>query len=501
MQTEQFGLEHHVVDDDILERTIGRFRDEGIVLPTFAQLADPGLIPGEIRETLAGVGPDEAHPLNLFRVNWYNDASRTGAVEVPEHLVLPPELTGVEATIVVALGDRFPLIGAHKVLAAYGCLAPRVITGRFDPTYHRAVWPSTGNYCRGGVAISRLMDCRGVAVLPEGMSRERFAWLERWVVDPADIIRTVGTESNVKEIYDKCNELAADPENFIFNQFSEFGNHIAHYAATGAALEQVFESLQAGRPELRLRAFVSATGSAGTIGAGDYLKERFGSLVVACEALECPTMLLNGFGEHNIQGIGDKHIPLIHNVLNTDLVVAISDHATDCLGLVFGTEIGCAYLAGRRSVPVPLVDALDSLGLSSICNVLGAVKTARYLDLGPDDVIVTVATDGAGLYATERELALRKYFPDGFDDVGAGEAFGQYMLGAGTDNLAELTRPERERIFNLGYYTWVEQQGVPFEDFQARRSQAFWTEIRKVVADWDGLIDEFNARAGVLERV
>jgi cysteine synthase len=501
VQTEQFGLERDVVDRGILERTAGRFRDARIVLPTFAQLADPGLIPAGIRESLASVGPDEAHPLNLFRVNWYNDAGRAGSVVVPEHVVLPPELTGVEATIVIALGDRFPLIGAHKVLAAYGCLAPRVITGRFDPTYHRAIWPSTGNYCRGGVAISRLMGCRGVAVLPEGMSRERFDWLEQWVVDPADIIRTPGTESNVKEIYDKCNELAADPESFIFNQFAEFGNHIAHYAATGSALETVFESLRAERPELRLRAFVSATGSAGTIGAGDYLKERYGSLVVACEALECPTMLRNGFGAHNIQGIGDKHIPLIHNVLNTDVAVALSDHATDGLGLLFGSRVGRAYLAGRRSVPVPVVEALDSLGLSSICNVLGAVKTAKYYGMGPEDVIVTVATDGAELYATERELALRKYFPDGFDDVSAGEVFGRYMLGAGTDDLVELTRPERERIFNLGYYTWVEQQGVSVEDFEVRRSQSFWSGIREVVGDWDELIGEFNARSGVLEAV
>jgi cysteine synthase A len=501
VQTERFGIERNVVDGDILERTVDRFRDARIVLPTFAQLAEPSLVPAAIREALAGVGPDEAHPLNLFRVNWYNDSSRRGTVAVPDHLVLPPELTGVEATIVVALGDRFPMIGAHKVLAAYGCLAPRVIAGQFDPTHHRAIWPSTGNYCRGGVAISRLMGCRGVAVLPEGMSRERFAWLEQWVANPEDIIRTPGTESNVKEIYDRCKELAADPENVIFNQFAEFGNHIAHYAATGRALETVFESMRAERPDLRLRAFVSATGSAGTIGAGDYLKERFGALIVACEALECPTMLVNGFGGHNIQGIGDKHIPLIHNVLNTDLAVAISDHATDCLGLLFNSQVGRAYLAGRRDVPVRVVEGLPSLGLSSICNVLGAIKTAKYYDMGPKDVIVTVATDGAAMYESERALAVEKYFPDGFDDVSAGEAFGQYLLGAGTDNLVELTRPDRERIFNLGYYTWVEQQGVSFDDFQARRSQSFWTEIRKVVSEWDGLIDDFNARTGVLETI
>jgi cysteine synthase len=495
----RLGLESEILDSRVLERAVERLRDTRIALPTFAQLADPRRIPPRVREELSRINPDDAHPLNLFRVHWYNSESRTDAVGVPEHLVLPPELTGVEARIVLALGDRFPMIRAHKVLAAYGCLAPRLVTGRFDPTHQRAVWPSTGNYCRGGVAISRLLGCRGVAVLPEGMSRERFAWLEEWVTDPDDIVRTPGTESNVKAIYDRCRELSADPENVIFNQFSEFGNHIVHYLATGSALARIFESMRAQAPELRLRAFVSATGSAGTIGAGDYLKERFGSLIVACEALECPTMLRNGFGEHNIQGIGDKHIPLIFNAMNADVALAVSERATDRLGVVFGTPTGRAYLAGRRGVPGDVVAGLDSLGLSSICNVLGAIKTVKYYGLGPEDVIVTVATDGAAMYRSERDLALTRYFPYGFDEVAAAEVFGEHLLGATTDNLRELGREDRERIFNLGYFTWVEQQGVSGEQFEARRDPSFWTETREVAGDWDRLIDEFNARTGVLE--
>ncbi|MGZ4290792.1 MAG: pyridoxal-phosphate dependent enzyme [Gaiellaceae bacterium] len=495
MLTEQSG----VVDSDVLERTAARFREAGIALPRFAELADPALVPDTVRERLADVGPDDPHPLNLFRVHWFNDGARTGMAAVPEHVVLPSEITGVEARIVVALGDRFPMIAAHKVLAAYGCLAPRLVSGEFDPTSNRAVWPSTGNYCRGGVAISRLMGCHGVAVLPEGMSRERFAWLERWVADADDIIRTPGTESNVKEIYDRCHELALDPENVIFNQFAEFGNYVAHYLATGAALGALFESLQAETPALQLRAFVSATGSAGTIAAGDYLKEHYGTKIVAAEALECPTMLYNGFGEHNIQGIGDKHIPLIHNVMNTDVAVAISDRATDRLGLLFGTDTGRSHLARRRHVADDVLAQLPSLGLSSICNVLGAIKTAKYYGLGSDEVVVTVATDGAAMYHSERELAAAKYFPDGFDEVAAGEVFGEHLLGAATDNLRELTHEERSRIFNLGYYTWVEQQGVSLEDFQARREAAFWENVRAQAAGWDSLIDEFNARTGVLE--
>ncbi|HEY6056769.1 MAG TPA: pyridoxal-phosphate dependent enzyme [Candidatus Limnocylindrales bacterium] len=495
------GLEREIVDREVYERTIDRFRAANIVLPTLAQLADPWTIPQRIVDRLAGIDPDAPHPLNLFRVHWYNAADRRRRVRVPEHLVLPPALTGVEARIVVALGDRFPMIHSHKVLAAYGCLAPRIVTGDFDPTSQRAVWPSTGNYCRGGVAISRIMGCRGVAVLPEGMSQERFDWLDDWVADPGDIIRTPGTESNVKEIYDRCAELDREPDVVIFNQFAEFGNHVVHHAVTGRALEHVYESMAAAEPGLRLRAFVSATGSAGTIAAGDYLKERHGSLTVAVEALECPTLLENGFGEHNIQGIGDKHVPLIHNVMSTDLVVAVSDVATDRLEVLFNSDAGRRYLADRRGVPQDVIAALPSLGFSSICNVLAAIKTARYEDLGPDDVIVTVATDGAAMYGSERDRILGRDFPAGFDDVAAGETFGRFVLGASTDNLLELSRVDRNRIFNLGYFTWVEQQGVAIDEFEARRRPEFWTAMRAIAPVWDGLIGEFNGTTNALESV
>ncbi|MFL5797052.1 MAG: pyridoxal-5'-phosphate-dependent protein subunit beta [Actinomycetota bacterium] len=494
----RLGLERELVDRDVYDRTVGRFRDAGIRLPTFAQLAEPATIPDAVRAGLASVGPDDAHPLNLFRVHWFNGPDRAETVDLPDHVVLPPELTGVDARIVVAFGDRFPMIRAHKVLAAYGCLAPRVVTGTFDPTRQKAIWPSTGNYCRGGVAISRLMQSRGVAVLPEGMSRERFDWLEQWVLDQSDIVRTPGTESNVKEIYDKCNELSQDPENVIFNQFSEFGNHLVHYVVTGRALERLFESLAGESPStLRLRAFVSATGSAGTIGAGDYLKDRHGSLVVAVEATECPTMLANGFGEHNIQGIGDKHIPLIHNVMNTDAVAGVSDHATDRVDLLLNTPVGREFLAKRKGVPKDVIDAFSSFGLSSICNVLAAIKTAKYYGMGPDDVIVTVATDGSGMYGSEREKATARDFGGEFDAVDAGEVFGQHVAGMGTDDYLETSLRDRERIFNLGYFTWVEQQGVSLEEFTARRDQAWWRELQDVVPVWDAMIEEFNERTGV----
>ncbi len=493
----RFGLLTEVVDGDSYGRSVERFRTQGIALPTFAQLADPARIPDRIAADLVGVDRDAADPLNLFRVHWYNDL-HGGRVDLPEHVVLPKELTGVEAPVIVAFGNRFPMIGAHKVLAAYSCLVPRVVTGQFDPTRHRAIWPSTGNYARGGVAISRLMGSRGVAVLPENMSRERFEWLDRWIADPDDVIRTVGSESNVKEIYDACNELSRDPGNFILNQFTEFANHVGHHEVTGRALEHLYLHHRGERPDLRLAAFVAASGSSGTLAAGERLKSDHGARIVAVEALECPTMLYNGFGEHNIQGIGDKHIPLIHNVTNTDVVVAVSDRACDELGVVFNTDAGRDHLADAHGVDRAVVDQLGHFGLSSICNVLASIKTARVLDLGPEDAIVTVATDGAEMYVSEREAMAAGRYVGGFGPGEAAEAVAEHLAGADGSHVEVLDETGRDRIFNLGYFTWVEQQGVELEDFEARRDQSFWRGLHDLAPVWDAMIDEFNARTGVL---
>jgi cysteine synthase len=488
----QLGLANTVVDEKALSNSVKRFAEQKIVLPTFAQLADPSTIPASIT---AGVHKDAPDARNLFRVHWYNDMDGN-RVDVPNYVVLPQALTGVESPIVVAFGDRFPMITAHKVLAAFSCFVPRVITGQFDPTRHRAVWPSTGNYARGGIAISRILGSRGVAVLPAGMSQERFDWLDKWVADPADIVRTPGTESNVKEIYDACNEMAKDPENFILNQFCEFGNHVGHYAVTGTALAHIYEHFRenSDNKNLRLAAFTSATGSAGTIAAGDKLKDVYGTKVVAVEALECPTMLENGFGEHNIQGIGDKHVPLIQNVMNTDVVVAVTDRATDELDVMFNTPAGKEYMATRLGLSADLIDALEHFGFSAICNVIAAIKTAKLLNYGPDDVLITIATDGGALYPSERVKTLARRFNNDFTAVDAAEVFGEHMGAIGTDSMIDCTERDRNRIFNLGYYTWVEQQGTPLDVFEARRSQSFWRHIRTYQPVWDNLITEFNAR-------
>ena len=488
----QLGLADTIVDEGSLAESIRKCAANNVVLPTFAQLANPTLIPLDIA---AGADKNAPDSRNLFRVHWFNDMAGN-RVSVPDHVVLPKSLTGVDSPIVVMFGDRFPMITAHKVLAAYSCLAPRVITGQFNPSTQRAVWPSTGNYARGGVAISKIMGARGVAVLPAGMSQERFDWLDRWTSDPSDIIRTPGTESNVKEIYDACNEMQKDSKNFIFNQFCEFGNYLGHYEVTGSALATVYEHVAKGlnRPNLRLAAFTSATGSAGTIGAGDHLKDKYGTKIVAVEALECPTMLENGFGEHNIQGIGDKHIPLIHNVMNTDVVAAVSDRATDELDVLFNTSAGRDYLVQRKHVPQAVVDTLQHFGFSSICNTIAAIKTAKLLGLGADDVLITIATDGADLYPSERVKTMKKRFNDNFTQVDAAEVFAEHLATVQTDSMIDCTERDRNRIFNLGYYTWVEQQGTPLSVFEARRSQSFWQNLRSHGPTWDAMIAEFNAR-------
>ena len=477
-----------------LENAVTRFSERNIVLPRFSQLRDPSTIDSDVIEALEDVDRNSANPLNLFRVHWFNTSTQAAPAETPDHIELPSEMTGTDARIVVALGNRFPMIGAHKVLAAYSCLVARLVTGRFDPTINRAVWPSTGNYARGGVAISKIMGCRGVAVLPEGMSRERFEWLERWIDYPEDVIRTPGTEANVKEIYDECARLETDNSNVILNQFSEFSNHLGHYAVTGPALDSVFRHATSDRPA-RLAAFVSASGSAGTLGAGDYLKDHHNARIVAVEALEVPTMLYNGFGDHNIQGIGDKHVPLIHNVTNTDLVVGISDTATDQLDVAFNNPGGLRALE-RLGVNSDLALMLTNLGYSSICNVLAAIKAAKHWDLGPDDMIVTVATDGSELYNSEREKVMRRDYPEGFDDAEGEDAIAQHLADITTDDVLDMDETNRNRVFNLGYFTWVEQQGISVEDFERRRNQSWWNDLRPLIDGWDSRIDEFNEATG-----
>ena len=478
------------MNESIINKTSEYFKNKGIILPTISELSNPHIINEEFKDKLKTLDKNSINPLNLFRVHWYNNRDHTNFSKVPEHIVLPSEFTGVEAKIIVNIGRLFPLITAHKVLAAYGCLLPRILNGTFDYEKNKAVWPSTGNYCRGGVAISKILGLKSVAILPEGMSAERFAWLEEWVSDKNDIIKTTGTESNVKEIYDACNELKKDPNNDIINQFDEYYNYAIHRAVTGPSFEKSFLEVK-GNSNLKARFYVSASGSSGTLAAGDYLKDHLSLKIAVVEATECPTLLNNGYGEHNIQGIGDKHVPLIHNVMNTDFVVGISDQATNNLNMIFNTEIGQRYLTAKKGFHVELINRLPEFGFSAIANILASIKLAKYMNLGKDDAIITVATDGADLYLSELEKT-KKEFKGIYDESMCAEIYGQYLKGISTDHTLELNQKEKERIFNLGYYTWVEQQGIDLEDFEKRRDQNFWNGHFQNMLSLDNRVKEFN---------
>ena len=479
------------INESIITKTSQYFKNRDIKLPKISELVDPHTIDPNIINKLKSIDKNEANPLNLYRVNWFNNRDHTSFLKAPEHIVLPSEFTGVEAKIIVNLGRLFPLITAHKVLAAYGCLLPRILSGTFDYENHKAVWPSTGNYCRGGVAISKILGLKSVAILPEGMSRERFSWLEKWVENKNDIIKTTGTESNVKEIYDACNELKKDSKNDIINQFDEYYNYGIHRAVTGPSFEKSFLKVK-GESKLKARFYVSASGSSGTLAAGDYLKEHLNAKIAVVEATECPTLLYNGFGEHNIQGIGDKHVPLIHNVMNSDFVVGVSDEATNNLNMVFNTEIGQAYLRNKKGFDSEFVSRLPDFGFSSIANILASIKLAKYMNLGPEDAIITVATDGADLYMTELEKT-KNDFKGIYDETVCAEIYGQHLKAVSTDHMIELNQKDKERIFNLGYYTWVEQQGIKLEDFERRKDQNFWNEHYNFMLSLDERVEAFNS--------
>ena len=482
-----------ILDKNILDNAVKHARKHHIVLPHFSQLAHPASIPSETLNALPDISMEKPDPTNLFRIHWHNNYQGSKIENAPMYLEIPEAISGVKARIVVAIGDTFPMIGAHKVLAAYACLVTRLVTGGIDPEVNKAIWPSTGNYCRGGIAISRILECRGVAVLPEQMSQERFNWLEEWTLRPEeDIVRTTGSESNVKEIYDACDELARDPASVVLNQFNEFANYLCHRNVTGPSMGTLFEHI-ADEGD-RLHSFIAGTGSAGTIAAGDYLKENHGSKIVATEPLECPTMLNNGYGEHNIQGIGDKHIPLIHNVLNMDYVVGISDSGPDMMNLLFNTPQGLEYLGKRTHQSEETLKMFSHIGLSGLANIQSAIKIAKHENLDKNDVIICVATDGARLYSSEIEQTKQKYFNGEFDQSQAAEIFGRALSGCEPAHVLELSSTEKQRIFNLGYYTWVEQRGISVEDFNLRKKQSFWDNISNQAAQWDQLIAEFNDR-------
>ena len=485
------------VNERQLERTIERARRRNLIIPTLSQQKNPGEIPEKIKKRLESIGLWEIHPCNLFRITWKNEPSDFGGgfgdVNVME---IPSGISGVGARIVALVGKWFPT-GSHKVGATFGCLVPRLVTGQFDPTYQKAVWPSTGNFCRGGAYDAALLGCESIAILPEGMSRERFDWLSKVA---GEVMTTPGCESNVKEIFDRCSELRkARKDVVIFNQFEEAGNHLWHYEVTGHAIEEALRKIV--REGDRCAGFVSQTGSAGTLGAGDYVKGIFPQCRIAAgEALQCPTLLLGGYGDHRIEGIGDKHVPWIHNVRNTDMVIAVDDEACISLIRLFNEPEGRSYLS-KQGVPDEVLSQLPLLGISSVGNLLCAIKFAKYYEFGSHDIVVTVWTDSMDLYQSRlRELRENR---GPYTETEACRDYHRYLMGQRTDHVLELRHPDKHRIHNLKYFTWIEQQGKDLSELNAQWDDFpdYWDGIHRQVHRIEGLIQQFNERTGLLNDI
>ncbi len=486
------------INEEGLKKNIQKAKENKVIIPTFKQMADPNEIPESIKEKLLGVGLWDINPINLFRISWRNEQKEVGGLfGSPNFIELPKALTGVDARIICMIGKWFPT-GCHKVGASFGCLAPRLITGQFDTTYHKAVWPSTGNYCRGGAFNSKLLGAESVAILPQGMSRERFEWLSQIA---GEVIATPGCESNVKEIFDKTWELKNTREDaMIFNQFEEMGNYMWHFNVTGRAISDAFESMKGEKGNFAGVCFTS--GSAGTMASGDYLKKKYPKSKVAVgEALQCPTILNNGFGDHRIEGIGDKHIPWVHNVKNTDMAIAIDDNDSMAVLRLFNEPDGQEFLIKECGLTKEQVADLAYMGISGVSNMLCAIKFAKYYELTANDVVATVLTDSNAMYKSRLE-ELREA-EGAYSPVKAAVDFAAHLQGVRTDSMLELTYLERKRVHNLKYYTWVEQQGRGVSELNEQWYDEYsaWESVQEQVKEIDDLINSFNESTGLLKNL
>ncbi len=483
-------------EKQVLENTVKRCREKKIILPTYKQMRNPELVPEKIKKELENIGLWDLNPLNLFRITWKNEPVKFGGkFGGVNYIELPSELTGVKARIVMLIGKFFPT-GAHKVGATFGPLVEKLVTGRFDPTRQKALWPSTGNYCRGGAYDSYLLGCQSIAILPEGMSQERFDWLHKV---GAEVYATKGTESNVKEIYDKAKELLGERGDEIvnLNQFEEIGNSLWHYAVTGPAMEEVYNQIK--NENDRFSGVFLTQGSAGTLGCTDYLRVKFPAFkVCAGEALQCPTLLQNGYGEHRIEGIGDKHVPWIHNIKNMDLVAGIDDNPNIRLMRLFNEPAGKEFLKKELGMEPDLVDKLELLGISSIANLMGSIKLAKWYEMNENDVIFTVATDSMEMYQSRLKEETEKHGE--FTNRDAAISFDADLMSLGIDNMIEMNYYEKKRMHNLKYFTWIEQQGKTVEELNAQwYDENYWTSRYAKVDEWDREIEEFNERTGLLK--
>jgi len=482
LMTEKHGLHSEVVGSDIPSEVVGQ---HGLVVgPTFEEMLHPWKVPAHIRKkALEMKKKDPLNPLNLYNITWRDENDEI------YHMVLPHELTGVDAQIVVIYARDFPS-GSHKVGAAYSVLVEKELLGEVDPNEHILVWPSTGNYGIGGAWVGCRMGFRSIVILPEEMSQERFEMIRSF---GADIIATPGSESNVKEIYDKTWELRRqDPEHIrVLNQFEVFGNYRFHYYVTGNTVVELAAELQKkGVGNGKVAAFVSAMGSAGTIAAGDRLKQEWPDhKIVGLEPIQCPTLYWNGYGAHDIQGIGDKHVTWIHNVWNMDAIMCVDDIESKKGLQLLTEEAGWKVLIDRYGIPEEDVMKMAQIfGISGVANVMGAIKTAKFYGFGKDDVIVTVLTDSIDRYRSVMQQMTEQYGP--MDEAEAAVREEVVFRGQDLDWIKEGTRDTHNQWHNLKYYTWIEQQGKRLEELEAQRRPEFWRNQQEMVFEIDKLIRE-----------
>jgi len=456
--------------------------------PTFEELLHPETIDPAIlaRADRARI-EDPLDAINLFNINWRRppapDQPGAQAERPINAFVMPHALTGIDAEIVVLTAKDFPT-GSHKVGPAYSVLIEHYVEGRIDPARHTLVFPSTGNYGIGGAWVGRRAGFDSMVILPEGMSRERFEMIERF---GARYTKTYGSESNVKEIYDECNRLTREHPGkiVVLNQFAEMGNYRFHYHVTGNTALELEQQLREQLGARGIAAFCSAMGSAGTIAAGDRIKQAFPDCkIVGLEPVQCPTLYNNGYGSHEIQGIGDKHVTWIHHVTNMDGLACIDD--MECLRAlrVFTQPEGSAALVKRFGLSEAEAQAIAGIfGISGVCNLIGAIKTARHFGLGRRDLIVTIATDTVARYHSTMQWMAGQHGP--LTEADCCATIEHVLHRQKTDWFKDGTPDNRRQWHNLKYYTWVEQQGKTVQELNAQLDPEWWLAEQARVVEID----------------
>jgi cysteine synthase len=440
--------------------------------PTYDEMLNPGLLSKAVRaNALAVLHQDELAPINLFNITWKDAANQVRKV------VMPRALMGVDANIVVMLGTGFPS-GSHKVGPAYSTLMEGIVDGEIVPGKHTILGPSTGNFGIGTAYVSKLLGFRAIIIMPDSMSRERYERIKRY---GGELDLTPGSESDVILTLERTRELMKNPCNKALAQFELFPNYRFHRHVTGNSAIEAVNGVGNGR----IAAFTSAPGSAGTLAAGDQIKAMFrDAKIAALEPYECSTLANGGRGQHRIEGIGDKMCTLIHNVLQTDFVILIKDEET-----VQGIKIihdGLDSLVKVGVDPDVALGLRDFFGPSGICNILGAIKLAKHLRLGPDDNVVTVATDGFDRYNSVLEGMNGRYLELGPKvlDRWTRDVF----LGAADDHVFDFRKPAvKERLFAQKENDWM-KFGYSKEFLDSMRSQAFWDAQYAKVSDYNGKI-------------